>query len=153
MRFDNENSLRQIIVFSALILVHTRSVFAVDINPLTINIPESSKGPKVPVETGYFVSEIKDGIYWVTNGAYQSMFMTTGHGIVVVDAPPSIGQNLLRAIKDVSDEHITHMIYSHSHKDHIGAAALLPGHFKSSPRSRYERYYLLPRIQTVHCPQ
>lgn len=106
------------------------AVVAKDIDPMTIAIPESSKGPAVPPEKGYLVEEIRDGIYWVTNGAYQSMFMTTGQGIIVVDAPPSIGQNLLRAIRDVSAEPITHLIYSHSHKDHIGAAGLLPKQIK-----------------------
>ncbi len=130
--FDNgqfsfmKDIFRKIIVLTALIVGYPGGVFAEDLDPFAIAIPESSKGPVVPLEKGYLVEEIRDGIYWVTNGVYQSMFMTTGHGIVVVDAPPSIGQNLLRAIRDVSEEPITHMVYSHSHKDHIGAAGLLP---------------------------
>ena len=47
-------------------------------------------------------------------------------GVIVVDAPPSIGENILAAIAEVTDEPITHVIYSHSHADHIGAAGIYP---------------------------
>jgi glyoxylase-like metal-dependent hydrolase (beta-lactamase superfamily II) len=47
------------------------------------------------------------------------MFLTTQDGVVLVDAPPTIGHNLLRAISEV-----THLVYSHSHADHIGASVL-----------------------------
>ncbi len=43
-----------------------------------------------------------------------------------MDAPPSMGQNILNAIADVTDKPITHVIYSHSHADHIGAAGIYP---------------------------
>jgi len=75
---------------------------------------------------GYLVEEINEGLYWVTDGVYQTMFLTTGKGVIVVDAPPTIGANLLKAIVEVTDEPITHLIYSHSHRDHIGAAGLFP---------------------------
>lgn len=119
--------LRQVVSSLFIALIYSGVVLGETIDPLSVSIPESSKGPDIPTEKGYWVDEINDGIYWVTNGAYQSMFMTTGSGIIVVDAPPSIGPNILRAIKSVSQEPITHMVYSHSHKDHIGAAATLPG--------------------------
>jgi len=78
-------------------------------------------------ENGYFVGEIADGLYWITEGVYQMMFLTTGEGVIVVDAPPSIGgERILSAIAEVTDEPITHVIYSHSHADHIGAAGVFP---------------------------
>jgi glyoxylase-like metal-dependent hydrolase (beta-lactamase superfamily II) len=43
-----------------------------------------------------------------------------------VDAPPSIAQNYLKAIVEVTDKPITHVIYSHAHLDHIGAVRLFP---------------------------
>lgn len=73
---------------------------------------------------GYHVEEINDGAYYVTSGAYDTMFVRTGNGVVVVDAPPLLGENLLRAIKEVTDEPVTHLIYSHYHSDHIGAAGI-----------------------------
>jgi len=55
-------------------------------------------------------------------GGYQVMFLTTGEGVIVTDAPQPLGEKYLQAIQDVTDEPITHMIYSHSHQDHTGAA-------------------------------
>ncbi|MCH6586574.1 MAG: MBL fold metallo-hydrolase, partial [Thaumarchaeota archaeon] len=47
-------------------------------------------------------------------------------GVIAVDAPPSIGENYLNAIAEVTEEPITHVIYSHTHIDHIGAASIFP---------------------------
>ncbi|MEV6655050.1 MBL fold metallo-hydrolase [Streptomyces sp. NPDC051219] len=76
---------------------------------------------------GYHVEEIHDGAYYVTSGAYDCMFVATGNGVVVVDAPPLLGENLRRAIAEVTDEPVTHLIYSHWHSDHIGAAGIFAG--------------------------
>lgn len=94
--------------------------------PAVAPVPDSAQGPAIPQDKGYLVEEISDGLYWVTEGAYQVMFLTTGEGVIVVDAPPSIGQNVLAAIAEVTDEPITHVVYSHSHADHIGAAGMYP---------------------------
>ena len=88
-------------------------------------VPAAAYGPAIP-EKGYFVEEISDGLYWMTEGVYQVMFLTTGEGVIVVDAPPSIGENILKAIAEVTDEPITHVIYSHSHADHLAAASMYP---------------------------
>jgi glyoxylase-like metal-dependent hydrolase (beta-lactamase superfamily II) len=89
-------------------------------------IPDVARGVPVPQDKGYFVEEIREGLYWVTEGAYTTMFLTTGKGVIVVDAPPTIGDRMLKAIAEVTDEPITHVIYSHSHADHIGAAGMYP---------------------------
>lgn len=89
-------------------------------------VPQSARGPAIPKDKGYLVQEIKDGLFWVTEGAYQVMFLVTGKGVIAVDAPPSIGKNYLKAIADVTKEPVTHVIYSHAHKDHIGAASMFP---------------------------
>jgi len=91
----------------------------------TNTIPESARGPAIP-EKGYLVEEIRDNLYWVTDGSYNTMFLVTDEGVVAVDAPPSIGQNYLKAIAEVTDKPITHVIYSHAHLDHIGAAGIFP---------------------------
>lgn len=83
-------------------------------------------GPQPDPETGIYVGEISDGLYWLTEGVYQMMFLTTGEGVIVVDAPPSIGPRILDGIASVTDEPITHVIYSHTHADHIGAAGIFP---------------------------
>lgn len=96
------------------------------VSPLTANqsaIPATAIGPTIPPEKGYLVEEIRGGLYWVTDGSYNSMFMVTDEGVVAIDAPPSIGDNYLKAIAEVTDKPISYVIYSHSHLDHIGAAA------------------------------
>ena len=89
-------------------------------------IPETSKGPQIDFSKGYFVEEIKDGLYWVTDGAYNTMFLTTGQGVIAVDAPPSLGENYLNAIAEVTEEPVTHVIYSHTHIDHVGSMNIFP---------------------------
>jgi glyoxylase-like metal-dependent hydrolase (beta-lactamase superfamily II) len=92
-------------------------------------IPAEAFGPKLNAD-GYFVGQIDGDLYWVTDSIYQAMFLTTRDGVVVVDAPPTIGHNLLNAIGSVTHttgrpSKITHLVYSHSHADHIGASSLL----------------------------
>ena len=82
--------------------------------------------PTVDPAKGYFVDEIADGIFWVYGSFYQAMFLTTGEGVIVVDAPQPIGPSYLEAIREVTDEPVTHVIYSHSHGDHIGSAGIFP---------------------------
>src|SRR5258708_5301957 len=47
----------------------------------------------------YAVEQIGERLYFVTDGFYTTMFMTTGVGTIVVDAPPSLGDKMLRAIR------------------------------------------------------
>jgi hypothetical protein len=37
---------------------------------------------------------VQRNLYYVTDGVYQSAFLTTPDGVVLFDAPPSIGGNL-----------------------------------------------------------
>lgn len=93
---------------------------------MALPLPEGAIGVAIPQEIGYVVEEIGRGLYWVTDGSYQVIFLTTGEGVIVVDAPPSMGDKVLAAIAEVTDEPITHVIYSHAHADHIGGAGLYP---------------------------
>jgi glyoxylase-like metal-dependent hydrolase (beta-lactamase superfamily II) len=91
-------------------------------------IPAEAFGPALNAD-GYFVGQIDGNLYWVTDSFYQAMFLTTRQGVVLVDAPPTIGHNLLRAIASVTHasgmpSKVTHLVYSHSHADHIGASSL-----------------------------
>ena len=92
----------------------------------TTQIPETAKGPPIPAAKGYLVQEIRNHLYWVTDGSYNTMFLVTDKGVVAVDAPPTIGKNYLKAIKEVTDKPVTYVIYSHAHLDHIGAAGIFP---------------------------
>ena len=60
------------------------------------SIPETAIGPTIPPEKGYFVEEIRDGLYWVTDGSYNTMLLVTDEGVVAVDAPPSLERTISR---------------------------------------------------------
>lgn len=81
---------------------------------------------------GYCTHEIAPGVHVITEGWYFMLVVVHDDGLIVVDAPPTIGQdflggNILAAIRDISDKPITHLVYSHHHRDHIGAAKIFPG--------------------------
>ena len=88
-------------------------------------VPEAAKGPTISAK-GYLVQQIRDHLYWVTDGSYNTMFLVTDKGVVAVDAPPTIGKNYLKAIAEVTNKPVTYVIYSHAHLDHIGAAGMFP---------------------------
>jgi len=72
------------------------------------------------------VEQIRGDLYWVTDGAYITMFLVTDNSVIAVDAPPTLGENYLKAIAEVTNKPVTHVIYSHSHIDHIGSAGIFP---------------------------
>jgi len=92
----------------------------------TAPVPPPAKGPAIP-KSGYLVEEIAERTYWLTDGLYQMIFLVTAEGVVAVDAPPTIGNNIPRAIASVTTARVTHAIYSHHHADHTGAMALYEG--------------------------
>jgi glyoxylase-like metal-dependent hydrolase (beta-lactamase superfamily II) len=91
-------------------------------------IPGSARGPALN-EQGYYVGRVEGNLYWVTDGTYQSAFLATSGGVVLFDAPPTIGHNIQRAVNEIAAAHgvsnqVTHLIYSHHHADHAGASSL-----------------------------
>jgi glyoxylase-like metal-dependent hydrolase (beta-lactamase superfamily II) len=91
-------------------------------------IPRTALGPALN-EQGYYVGRLERNLYWVTDGTYQCAFLTTSDGVVVLDAPPTIGNNIQRAVDEIASANgvsnkVTYLIYSHHHADHIGAASL-----------------------------
>jgi len=92
-----------------------------------MDVPGSARGPAVDPAGGYRLQDLGGGLYMVTDNAYQSMFLVYDGGVVVVDAPPPYAARIPRAIAEVSDKPVTHIVYSHSHSDHIGGAKSLGG--------------------------
>jgi glyoxylase-like metal-dependent hydrolase (beta-lactamase superfamily II) len=91
-------------------------------------IPASAFGPALN-EQGYYVGRVAGNLSWITDGTYQAAFLTTSDGVVLFDAPPSIGHNIQRAVDDIAagtgaSNQVTHLIYSHHHADHAGASSL-----------------------------
>jgi len=61
---------------------------------------------------------------------YNSAFLVTRDGVVLFDAPPSIGHNLRRAVDEIAaaegvSNTVTHLVYSHHHADHGAAAPVI----------------------------
>lgn len=129
---------RRLFLEGAAVLAATSTVAAVVAPPPAVAdtvplptfapVPPGAFGP-MPNSDGYHVGQIHDNLYWVTDGFYQSMFLAGDDGVVVVDAPPTIGHNLVRAIDAVTAQTgtpstVTHLVYSHFHADHIGASSI-----------------------------
>ena len=94
-------------------------------------IPPSAFGPALN-EQGYHVGRVERNLYWVTDGVYNSAFLVTRDGVVLFDAPPSIGDNLRRAVDEIAaaegvSNTVTHLVYSHHHADHGAASSLFGG--------------------------
>ena len=94
-------------------------------------IPRSALGPALN-DQRYYVGRVERNLYWVTDGVYNSAFLATRDGVVVFDAPPSIGPNLRLAVDEIAAANgvpntVTHFVYSHHHADHAGAASLFGG--------------------------
>jgi glyoxylase-like metal-dependent hydrolase (beta-lactamase superfamily II) len=91
-------------------------------------IPRAALGPALS-EQGYYVGRVERNLYYVTDGTYMSAFLITSDGVVVLDAPPTIGNNIQRAIDEIAaangvSNKVEYLIYSHHHSDHVGAASL-----------------------------
>jgi glyoxylase-like metal-dependent hydrolase (beta-lactamase superfamily II) len=91
-------------------------------------VPPAALGPALDAQ-GFHVGRVERNLYWVTDGVYTSAFLTTPDGVVLLDAPATIGHNLQRAVDQIAAENgvsnrVTHLVYSHHHADHLGASAL-----------------------------
>jgi len=102
-------------------------------------IPRAALGPALN-EQGYYVGRVERNLYYVTDGTYMSAFLTTSDGVVVLDAPPTLGNNIQRAIDEIAADNgvsnkVEYLVYSHHHSDHVGAASLFD---KNVTRIRHE---------------
>jgi glyoxylase-like metal-dependent hydrolase (beta-lactamase superfamily II) len=91
-------------------------------------LPSSARGVALN-EQGYYVGRVERNLYWVTDGTYQCAFLSSSDGVVLFDAPPTIGHNIQRAVDEIASANgvsnkVTHLIYSHHHADHAGASSL-----------------------------
>jgi len=90
-----------------------------------------ASAPVIDPAKGYVVLKLKPDVYMITEGAYESAFVTTGKGVVLFDAPPSFAQHISQAVAETTSEPIVELVYSHMHVDHIGGAGLI---LKEHPR-------------------
>lgn len=90
-----------------------------------LDVNASAKGPEIDPQKGYRVQDIGKDLYMITDNAYQSMFMVYETGVVVADAPFPFANFMLKAIAEITNKPITHVIYSHAHIDHIAGTQSL----------------------------
>src|SRR5712664_4108466 len=95
-------------------------------------VPKSALGPALNAQ-GYYVGRVEKNLYWVTDATYQCAFLTTKDGVVLLDAPPTIGHNIQRAVDEIAaangvSNKVKYLIYSHHHADHAGASSLFDKH-------------------------
>lgn len=93
-----------------------------------LDVPDTAKGPPVDSAKGYRLQDLGDGLYMITDNINQSMLLVYDKGVVVVDAPQTYAAKIPAAIAELGNKPITHVIYSHAHKDHIGGTKALGGH-------------------------
>lgn len=114
--------------------------------PVTLDLTTASQPMPDPFRGefsgGFFhVGEIAPDLFYMTDGGHQAVFLVSEQGIIVVDAPPSIGFNpfnpansvsildVIYSIPETQGKDIKKLIYSHSHLDHIGAASIIHDEF------------------------
>ena len=85
----------------------------------------SARTPKIDPAKGYLVTPLKPHIYMITDGGYESAFVTTGKGVVLFDAPPSFAKHIPEAVAASTKEPVVELVYTHAHIDHIGGAGML----------------------------
>jgi glyoxylase-like metal-dependent hydrolase (beta-lactamase superfamily II) len=119
-------SLTELLFAIALFGFTSSTIYAQETEKYVPVLPKV-KERMLPVDysKGYLVKEIKPDVYIITDGAYQSMFVTTGKGVILFDAPPSFGQHIIKAVAEVTKEPIRKLIYSHAHVDHTASAEFL----------------------------
>jgi glyoxylase-like metal-dependent hydrolase (beta-lactamase superfamily II) len=88
-----------------------------------INSIQVIKGQRVevPVTGVASVAHIKDGVWFYSNSLYNGLFIVSDEGIIVIDGPASMAPDLCTLPSQISNIPVTHVIYSHPHRDHVGA--------------------------------
>lgn len=76
---------------------------------------------------GIETREVVDGVFVVTDGVWQSAFVVTDAGVVVLDAPETYAAKIPAEIAAVTGQPIKTLVYTHAHNDHIGGSAAFAG--------------------------
>ncbi len=61
---------------------------------------------------------VAGNVYYFQNGSYNSLVVATDEGTVVVDPNGRIARKLQDNLPALTDQPVTHLIFSHSHGDH-----------------------------------
>lgn len=88
-------------------------------------LPQQAKPLPEPA-AGYRVQQVGKHAYVIIGGVVQATFVVTSAGVVLIDAPTALAGKMVPAIKSITNKPVTHVILSHDHDDHIGAAREFP---------------------------
>lgn len=84
-----------------------------------------TRKPELDPVTQLYVEEVKPNLFYITDGIYQSAFLKTGEGVIILDAPPSFAAKLPEVIEQhAPNQEIKYLVYSHGHADHVGGAGV-----------------------------
>lgn len=96
------------------------------------HIPEETEGwaPLPPLAqgdaigaSGYVIEAFGQGAYMITEETYQALIVISDEGVILVDAPAVLSPFIEQALGNLTSLSLTHIVYSHHHSDHIGAAS------------------------------
>lgn len=69
-------------------------------------------------------SHVAGNVYYFQNGSYNSLVVTTDEGTVVVDPNGRTARKLQDNLPALTDQPVTHLIFSHSHGDHASGGGV-----------------------------
>lgn len=121
--------LSYLILLAAVLCVHVSAQTTQEDLKRYVPVLPSVKAKfwKIDPKLGYAVKSVGGGVYVISDNGWQSAFLVTDDGVIVFDAPASFGKSIPFAISQVTDKPIKMLVYSHSHKDHIGGSAVFKG--------------------------
>lgn len=72
------------------------------------------------------LKKLTENLYAVTGGGGNCAFLVTDEGVLVVDSKtsPSLGEQLLKKIREITDKEIKYLVFTHYHGDHIQGAQI-----------------------------
>lgn len=75
---------------------------------------------------GLTLKKLTDNLYAVSGGGGNCAFLVTDEGVLLVDSKtsPSLGEELLRKVREVTEKEIKYLVFTHYHGDHIQGAQI-----------------------------
>lgn len=70
------------------------------------------------------LKKLTENLYAVIGGGGNCAFVVTEEGVLLIDSKtsPSLGEQLLKKIREVTDKEIKYLVFTHYHGDHIQGA-------------------------------
>lgn len=101
------------------------------------NTPPAASAPPTPQALKAHSAEFEQGVIKVTDGVYvangygiaNSILLVGSDGVIIVDTTETVeaAQQVLAAFRQITDKPVKAIVYTHSHPDHIGGAAVFAG--------------------------